>query len=567
MSEYIGHNKDHHVDETKLSHDHSPHPHSSDLENGDVKSAPLARSLKGRHMQMIAIGGAIGAGLFVGSGSALHSGGPASLLLGYIITGIMLLLTVQALGEMAVLYPVNGAFFNYIVRFVDPSWGFAVGWDYALNWLIILPFEITAAGLTIKYWGEYNIGIWIAVFLAILTAVQFFGVRGYGEVEFVLAIIKIAACAGFIILGIIINCGGVPGDNRGYIGARYWHDGRAFQNSFKGFCSVFVTAAFAFSGTELTGLAAAEAANPRKSLPKACRQVFWRIAFFYVLNIFILGLIVDSNSDYLLNSSGAGNTQFSPFIVAIKDAGIKVLPSIFNAVITIAVISVANSATYGSTRTIQALAVKGMAPKQLAYVDKKGRPVPVIILQLIFGLLAFVNEAPEVGNQFFNWLLALAGLSNFFIWGSICLAHIRFRMAWTYQGRTLSEIPYKAYFGIPGSAVGLFLNFMCLVFQFYVALFPIGGDPPDAEAFFGAYLAAPITLALFVGWKAYTVFTNNLYHRQQTWRPYVLLSEMNLHEGMRDIALDTDDHVVEKGHRTIGQKILGAPKSLLRAFF
>lgn len=174
---------------------------------------------------------------------------------------------------------------------------------------------------------------------------------------------------------------------------------------------MFVTAAFALGGTEMTALAAAECANPRKSLPKACKQVFWRIAFLYILNIFILGLILPSDDDRLLNSKGA-NTKASPFVLAIQEAGIKGLPSVFNAVITIAVISVANTATYGSTRTIQALALRGMAPKWMAYVDKKGRPLFVIIMQISFGLLAFINES-DVGPKVFNWLLALSGLSNF----------------------------------------------------------------------------------------------------------------------------------------------------------
>lgn len=139
-------------------------------------------------------GGAIGAGLFVGSGSALHTGGPASLVICFIIIGLMLLLVMQALAELGVLFPVNGAFFTYAVRFVDPSWGFACGWDYAIQWLTVLPFEITAAGITIAFWPEgaaVNIGVWITVFLVVLSAIQIFGVRGYGEVEFILSIIKV----------------------------------------------------------------------------------------------------------------------------------------------------------------------------------------------------------------------------------------------------------------------------------------------------------------------------------------------------------------------------------------
>jgi yeast amino acid transporter len=367
-----------------------------------------------------------------------------------------------------------------------------MGWDYAIQWLTILPFEITAAGITIQFWrDDINIGVWITVFLVALTIIQVFGVRGYGEggsshqmlsknlhtddlvVEFILSMIKIMACTGFILFGIIDNCGGVSSDPRGYIGARYWHQPYSpggFNNGFQGFCSVFVTASFAFGGTELTGLAAAESENPRKQIPKATKQVFWRITFFYVVNLFILGLLVPSNSDVLLGSSGA-NTKASPFVYAIKLAGVKGLPSVFNAVITISVISVANSATYGSTRTIQALAGQGMAPKFLAYVDKQGRPIPTVILQLIFGLLAFANESSSGGGTLFTWLLALSGLANFFVWGSVCLAHIRFRTAWKRAGHSTDELPYRAAFGIWGSWLGIFLNFICLLAQVYVALY------------------------------------------------------------------------------------------------
>jgi amino acid transporter len=373
-----------------------------------------------------------------------------------------------------------------------------MGWDYAIQWLTILPFEITAAGLTIEFWrDDINIGVWITVFLVALSIIQIFGVRGYGEggnsqrcspkkslrtdglvVEFVLSMIKIMACTGFILFGIIDNCGGVPTDHRGYIGAKYWHQPYSpggFNNGFQGFCSVFVTASFAFGGTELTGLAAAESADPRKQIPKATKQVFWRITFFYVVNLFILGLLVPSNSDVLLGSSGA-NTKASPFVLAIKTAGVKGLPSVFNAVITISVISVANSATYGSTRTIQSLAGQGMAPKFLAYVDKQGRPIPTVILQLIFGLLAFANESSSRGGTLFTWLLALSGLANFFVWGSVCLAHIRFRTAWKRAGHSTDELPYRAAFGVLGSWLGIFLNFICLLAQVYVALY-VSADP------------------------------------------------------------------------------------------
>jgi amino acid transporter len=342
--------------------------------------------------------------------------------------------------------------------------------------------------------------------------------------------VKIAACSGFILFGIIDNCGGVPTDHRGYIGARYWHEPYShggFNNGFKGFCTVFVTASFAFGGTELTGLAAAESENPRKQIPKATKQVFWRITFFYVVNLFILGLLVPSNSPVLLGSSGA-NTKASPFVLAIETAGVKGLPSVFNAVITISVISVANSATYGSTRTIQSLAGQGMAPKFLAYVDKRGRPVPTVILQLIIALLAFANESQSGGGTLFTWLLALSGLADFFIWGSICIAHIRFRGAWKLAGHSLDELPYRASFGVWGSWLGVFLNFLCILAQIYVALFPIGASP-NAENFFENCLAIPLILGLYFVWKIYSWF------KVPAHRPlFVRTRDIDLYTGMRD---------------------------------
>jgi len=174
-------------------------------------------------------------------------------------------------------------------------------------------------------------------------------------------------------------------------------------------------------------LAAAEAEDPRKEIPKATRQVVWRICIFYIVNLFLVGLIVPENS--VLYSGGGSESRHSPFVIAIELAGIKALPSIFNAMILISVMSVANSCTFASTRTFQALAQHGMGPKLFAYVDRKGRPLVVTLLQLLFGCLAFINLAPS-GGTIFNWLLSLSGLSSFFIFGSIAIAHIRFRSAW-----------------------------------------------------------------------------------------------------------------------------------------
>jgi amino acid transporter len=468
-----------------------------DVEKGETG---LHRTLKNRHLQMIAIGGSIGTGLFVGSGSALATGGPAALVLDFGIIGFMLFNVCMALGELSVVFPVSGSFATHGSRFLDPAWGFAMGWNYALNWLIVMPLELTAAGLVINYWStSVNIAVWITIFLVALLIINLFGVRGYGEIEFFMSIIKVIAVIGFIILGIVLVVGGGP--NHQYLGGKYWNDPGAFAHGFKGVCSVFVTAAFAFSGTELVGLAAAEAANPRKTIPRATKQVFWRITLFYMVSLTLIGCLVPFTSPRLLNGASSYDASASPFVIAIEDAGIKVLPSIFNAVILCAVLSVGNSSVYGASRTLCALAECGQAPKILAYIDRKGRPLSSVALSMLLGFIAYINCA-DVGPQVFNWLLAISGLSSFFTWGSICACHIMFRLAWKAQGHTLDELAFRAPFGVVGSCFGLLLNILCLIAQFYIAVFPIGASP-SAEAFFQAYLAAPILIVFYVFWKVW----------------------------------------------------------------
>lgn len=500
-------------------------PNLTEVEKAAIITAnsPLSRSLKSRHLQMIAIGGAIGTGLFIGSGKVLKNGGPASVLIAYFLIGGMIFTTVHALGELAITFPVAGAFVTYNTRFIDPSWGFAMAWNYAMQWLIVLPLELVAASITITYWDtSTNLAAYSAVFYVLIMGINLFGVKGYGEAEFVFSLIKVVAVIGFIILGIILVCGGGP--RGGYIGGRYWHDPGAFNHGFKGLCSVFVTAAFAFAGTELVGLAAAESQNPRKSLPKATKQVVWRITLFYIVSLIIVGLLVPYNNDLLANSDGT--TKYSPFVIAINNAGIGGLPSVMNVVIMIAVLSVGNSSVFASSRTLAALAAAGQAPKFLNYIDKKGRPIFGILVQGIFGLLCFISASDKY-SEAFDWMLALSGMSSLFTWGSICACHLRFRATLRHQGRDTSELSFKSQAGIYGSMYGLLLNCLVIVAQFWIALFPIG-ELPTAEAFFMSYLSVPVIMAFYIGHKLW----------RRNWRMYIPLSEIDIDTGRRDLDLD-----------------------------
>ncbi|KAH8714573.1 amino acid permease/ SLC12A domain-containing protein [Ilyonectria robusta] len=474
-----------------------------DLVAASAKTAntALARELKGRHLQMIAFGGAIGTGLFVASGASLHTGGPASVLLAFIGIGAMQYCTMQSLGELCVLFPIAGSFSAFSTRFLDPSWGFAMGWNYCLQWLFVLPLEIIAAAYTISYWNE-NISkaLFVAIFLLAIIIINLFGVKAYGEAEFIFSIIKVTAIIGFILLAAVINIGGEP--ESGYIGTQYWHSPGAFNNGFKGFCSVLVSSSAAFTGTELIGLAAAETANPRKSLPTAIKQVFWRIMIFYIVSLLLVGFLVPSNEPRLLNGKSSVDASASPFVIAIETAGTTILPSVMNGVILVAVISVGNSAVFGSSRTLLALAEQSHAPHIFSYVDKHGRPIMAILLASFIGLLAFLADL-EVHGVIFNWLLSISALSTLFTWSSICLCHIRFRKAWAYNSHPLEQLPFRSTVGVFGSWFGLIGYTLVLVSQFWIAVSPIStsSEPSTSgkvQTFFLRIMAVPIILVFYI---------------------------------------------------------------------
>ncbi|EFW14270.1 amino acid permease [Coccidioides posadasii str. Silveira] len=488
------------------------------------KHNQLNRTLKGRHLHMIAIGGSIGAGLFVGSGSALHDGGPATLIIDFMIIGVMMFNVVFALGELAIMYPVSGGFYTYSTRFIDPSWGFAMGWNYVFQWAIVLPLELTVAGLTIGYWQvDVSVGVWITVFIIAIILINIFGVLGYGEEEFWSSCLKLAAVVIFMLIALVCVLGGGP--SHGKYG-EYW------GCTFVGVCSVFVTAAFAFSGTELVGLAAAESKTPVQSLPSAIKQVFWRITLFYILGLFFVGLLVDSNDERLLGS-GLIDVTASPFVIAAKDAGLDGFDSFMNVIILISVLSIGNSGVYGGSRTLTALAEQGYAPKMFAYVDRAGRPLYSTIFLIAFSLLAYVNLSAS-GAEIFDWLQALSGLAALFTWGSICLAHIRFRSAWKYHGHTLDELPFKAALGVVGSWIGLTLVIIVLIAQFYTAVWPLGGGVNNAEGFFKSYLAMPVVLFFWACgyfWKG---------------KGWLKLSQIDVDSGRREIDWEAHNAMMEK---------------------
>ncbi|KAF5556920.1 amino acid transporter AAT family [Fusarium mexicanum] len=268
----------------------------------------------------------------------------------------------QSLCELSVMFPVAGSFTAFSTRFIDPSWGFALGWIYFLQWLFVLPLEIIAAVLTITYWNDsVPKAVFVTIFLVLILGINLSNIRIYGEAEFIFSIIKVVAVVGFILLGIVIHIGGPP--NSGYIGGQYWSHPGPFNNGFKGFSSALITAVFSYGGTEIVGLAAAETRSPLKSIPKAIKHVFWRIAIFYLVTIMLVGLLVPSNDSSLISGKNSADASASAFVIAIETAGTTILPSVMNSVILVAVLSVGNSAVYASSRTLAAMAELSHAPR------------------------------------------------------------------------------------------------------------------------------------------------------------------------------------------------------------
>ncbi|KDN48578.1 hypothetical protein RSAG8_02565, partial [Rhizoctonia solani AG-8 WAC10335] len=470
------------------------------------------RRLKARHLAMIALGGTIGTGLFVGSGGALATGGPVGTLLGYFIMGVVVYCMMIALGEMATLFPVAGGFTHYATRFIDPAVGFALGYNYWYSFAITLPTELTAAAIVIQYWNtSINAAVWITILYVLILIINFMGVRWYGEFEFWFSAIKITTIVGLIILGICIDCGAGPAST-GYIGFRYWKNPGPFNQlainngndvipgawgRFLAFWDVFVQAAFSYLGTEIIAVTVGEAENPRRNVPKAIRRVFWRILLFYVLGILIIGLLVPYNSSELLNNS-ASDASASPFVIAIKTAGIKGLPSVINAVILLSAWSAGNSDLYASSRTLYALALEHKAPALMRRCTRGGLPVWAVFFTGLFGLLAYMNVGSTTAVDVFNWLYSISSITGLITWFIILVSYLRMYYGLKKQGISRDDFPYKAPFQPYASWFGAVFVFLVILFSGFTVF--LRGNW-DASTFLSVYICLPIFVLFYAYWK------------------------------------------------------------------
>ncbi|CAO3656857.1 unnamed protein product [Mucor hiemalis] len=459
---------------------------------GDVDEGPkLHRGLKARHLTMISLGGTIGTGLFLASGASVATAGSGGALIAYSLIGIMVFFMMESLGEMATYLPISGSFNNYAGRFIDPAIGFALGWNYWYNWAVTVAVELTAGSMVMAYWLPNIPGyVWSIIFLILILALNLFSVKGYGEAEYWFALIKVLTVIVFIILGILVDTGVLGGK---YYGVEVFNYS-GVQGL--GILSTFLTAGFSFQGTELIGVAAGESENPRKNVPKAIKQVFWRIVLFYILSILIIGLIIPYD-DPLLLKGDVSDISVSPFTLVFIKAGIPPAAHIMNGVILTTVLSAGNSGLYASSRTLLDLANEGKAPRIFRKITKNGIPIYCVFLTAAIGMLAFLTSL--FGNGVvYNWLLNVSGVAGFIAWLGIAASHYRFRKAYVLQGYKVEDLPFKARL----FPVGPIFAFLCcsfvLVGQGYNAWSATPVVPEDLVA---CYIGIPIVVIIYAAYK------------------------------------------------------------------
>lgn len=455
-------------------------------------SEKLHRNLSARMLNMIAIGGSIGTGIFLASGNAIYTSGPGGTMVAYFIMGLMVYFLMTSLGEMAAFMPSTGSFYMYASKFVDPALGYALGWNYWYNWAITIASEIAAASLIMHYWFPHSSPfIWCATFLGMVTFFNALSARGFGEAEYWFSFIKVTVIIVFIIAGLAILLGVTQYEAGGF--SNWTQYGSPFPGGIGAIFGAFLIAGFSFQGTELIGIAAGESENPGKNIPIAIKQVFWRILLFFVLSILTITLLIAPNDPRLAASS----VQLSPFTLVFHQYGITFAAGLINAVILIAVLSAGNSGMYASTRMLWYLAERGHVPSIFARVNKRGVPMPALLLTTLVAALAFLSSFFDNGKVYF-WLISASSLSGFIAWLGIAISHYRFRKAYVKQGRDIKKLPYLAK-GYPYAPLTAFT--LCLVVIFGQNYQAFTQSNIDWHGVVVTYIGIPIFIVLWLGYK------------------------------------------------------------------
>jgi lysine-specific permease len=445
---------------------------------------------------MIAIGGTIGTGVFVGSGATIAQAGPLGALVGFSITGLMVYAIMTSLGELATHLPVSGSFTTYGGLFVSEAMSFALGWNYWIQWSISFPTELSAAGIIMSFWFP-SIPSFVSAgaILIVLTLVHLFGVKSFGETEYWLSLIKVVAIILFVVVGTLIDLGFVGQSES--IGFQNWYiEGAPFKNGVIGVFNVFLMAFFSFGGTELVGISAGECENPKKTIPKAIKNTFWRIMLFYIFTIFVMGLVIRNDDPLLLDASISGDITISPFTLVFKRAGLSFAANLMNGVIFSAVLSAGNSALFAASRTLMALSEEGKAPTLFSKLNSAGVPYYSILATSLFGCLSFFGIFLGDGVLFL-WLINITGISGILTWLSIAFIHVRFREAFRVQAKDVSLLTYQSPLYPIGPIVAMILGLFIVAGQGYASFQQENG----VAKLIVTYLGIPLFFGLYFGYR------------------------------------------------------------------
>ncbi|KAM0424395.1 hypothetical protein ACHAPT_010315 [Fusarium lateritium] len=459
------------------------------------------RGLKSRHIQLIAIGGTIGTGLFVGSGSILTRTGPAPMLIAYIWMSAMVWFVMLDLGEMASYMPIKGLTVPYMVkRFLDPSLGFSAGWMYWMAFGINVAAEAVACGIIMEYWvKDIHPAVWITLVIIVCLLLNVVAVALFGEAEFWFASIKVIAILGLLILGVVLFFGGGPSGEALYF--RYWKDPGAFNpylvdGSTGRFLAVWyamIRAAYSYIlCPELIPMTAGESVAPRRNVPKATNRYIYRMVFFYVGGALVIGIIVPFNDPRLMNAvnSGVSDAGASPFVVAIQAAGIPALNHILNGVILTSAWSAGNSCFFAASRMLYGMANTGDAPRFFAKCNRMGVPYYAIAATFSLSLLAYITVSNS-GVTVFTWLTSIIVNNGFICW--------RFRKATVYHD-IRNQLPFTSPLQPYGTYFALVIFILLVLTNGFSVFFPGNFNVTD---FLTAYLSILVFVILYFGHKAY----------------------------------------------------------------
>ncbi|GLF84324.1 amino acid permease [Bacillus safensis] len=454
------------------------------MDVGQNQPEQLKRAMTSRHLFMISLGGVIGTGFFLGTGYTIGQAGPVGAVLSYIVGGLIMYLTMLCLGELSVALPVSGSFHTYATKFVSPAAGFAVGWIYWLGWAATVALEFLSAGQLMRRWlPQVDVWIWCLVFGLCLFLLNARSAKAFGESEFFFSTIKIIAILLFIgvggaaMFGFIDTTSGEPAP---YF-SHFVNDG-LFPNGLLAVVVTMITVNFSFQGTELIGIAAGESENPEKTVPRSIHQTVWRTLVFFVLSIFVLAGMVPWKEASVLQS---------PFVTVFERTGIPFAADIMNFVIIIALLSVANSGLYASTRMLYSLSKEGMAGKAFRRVNQRGIPMNALLLTFLFTGISLLSGF-FAEKTVFAWIVSIAGMSAQTGWITITLSQLLFRRKYLKAGGKLENLKFKTPLYPVLPIIAITLNTIVLVSLAF-----------DQEQRIGLYVGVPLMIIGYVVYHRY----------------------------------------------------------------